>query len=123
MCVLGIMKEMAKECESFESDRHLLATSIRFFVELDLLRHRREELKETLELLILNECLGAIRLEYLINEFTEEADDLEHIFDGLTEDHIDAKLHYSLLIRTLQCTASFFETVLNMFNNLQQTTH
>lgn len=55
MCVLGIMNEMVKECENFESDRHLLATSVRFFVDLDLLLHRREEMKKTLELLLLNE--------------------------------------------------------------------
>jgi hypothetical protein len=123
MCVLGIMNEMVKECENFESDRHLLATSVRFFVDLDLLLHRREEMKETLELLLLNECLGASRLEYLINEFTEEVNDLEHILADLTEEYIDAKLHFSLLIRTLQCTTRFFETVLNMFNNSQQTNH
>jgi len=123
MCVLGIMNEMVKECENFESDRHLLATSVRFFVDLDLLLHRREEMKETLELLLLNECLGVSRLEYLINEFTEEVNDLEHILADLTEEYIDAKLHFSLLIRTLQCTTRFFETVLNMFNNLQQTNH
>ena len=123
MCVLEIMNVMAKECDNFESDRHTLAASMRFLVDLDLLKHRREDLKETLEMLLLNECLGVIRLEYLINEFTEDANDIEHTYDELTGDNIDVKLHFSLLIRTLRWTAHFFERLLNMFNNLQQTNH
>jgi len=123
MCVLAVIKKITKESESVEVNRHLLATSMKFCVDLDLMQHRRRDMKDTLDLLLLNKNLGPIQLKYLICVIRGEVIQIEQLFDDITENNIDLQLQYGLLIRTLQCTAIFFETVLNMFNNLQKNNH
>jgi hypothetical protein len=121
MCVLAVMKEMTNDYENFNSVRRQLATTMIYFVDINMLQHRRDEMKATAEMLLLKNCLGATRVEDLINDFSNEADFIENNFDEITSENIDSELLFRLLIRTLRATVNLFNEVLDTFNNSQQT--
>jgi hypothetical protein len=43
MCVLAVMKEMTNDYENFNSVRRQLATTMIYFVDINMLQHRRDD--------------------------------------------------------------------------------